>query len=171
MNNIAGTLHGLIRDALRYRELRKHVNRGFPMPGVPYVCGWDRDDNGTIGDPCYIREGELDAAMDDAFDASDVWATLDAIGDELAPTIPDLQDQPIEYTVDQLRVAIIQVLPYTAIQFASGELSEAKALTMCATPLLLGKGDPLSADSRRIILSAMNDLYTAGYFVNAVRER
>lgn len=171
MKSTTGTLHGLIRDALRYRELRKHINRGFPKPGVPYVCGWERDDDGAIGEPCYIREGELDDAMNEVFDASDVWATLDMIGDELAPTIADPATVHAEYTIEQLRSAIIEVLPYTSVQFASGELGEAKALTMCALPLLIGKGNLPSADNRRIILAAMNDLYTVGYFVSAVRER
>lgn len=171
MNNGPNMLHNLIRDALRYRELRKHVNRGYPKPGVPYVCGWDQEDDGSPGAPLYIREGELDDAMDEVFGASDIWSVVDAIGNELAPTIPDLSSLPTEYTMDQLRSAIIQMLPYTAVQFASGEIGEAKALTMCALPLLIGEGELPSSENRRIMLSAMKDLYSVGYFVNVVRDR
>lgn len=66
-------LYNLVRDAYRYRELRKHVNRGYPQPGIPFAMGWVTDDGEKLtGDAYYIREGELDSAMDEVLDAQGV---------------------------------------------------------------------------------------------------
>lgn len=63
-------IHSLIRDALRYRELRKNRNRGYPQPGYPYVVGWEAEENNpnAFNEIGHIRERELDDAMDDVLD-------------------------------------------------------------------------------------------------------
>lgn len=80
-------IHSLIRDALRYRELRKNRNRGYPQPGYPYVVGWqaEEDDPKTFDEIGHIRERELDDVMDnvldhDGFDPDLVFNALVAAG-------------------------------------------------------------------------------------------
>lgn len=80
-------IHSLIRDALRYRELRKNRNRGYPQPGCPYVVGWQVHENDpeSFDEIGHIRERELDDAMDDVldrdgFDPDTIYNALVATG-------------------------------------------------------------------------------------------
>lgn len=67
-------LWDLVRDALRYRELRKHRNRGYPEKGVPYAMGWNCDDEGnTTDETFYIREGELDTMLDEVLSDQNIF--------------------------------------------------------------------------------------------------
>lgn len=59
-------LWGLIRDAQRYRELRKYRPQGVPQKGIPFAMGWQIDSDENITDETfYIREGELDYMVDE----------------------------------------------------------------------------------------------------------
>lgn len=67
-------LFGLIRDAQRYRELRKHRNRGYPEKGFPFVVGWNNDEEGnTTDEQIYIREGELDHTVDEVLSNQNIF--------------------------------------------------------------------------------------------------
>lgn len=67
-------LWGLIRDAQRYRELRKHRNRGYPEEGVPFVMDWEQNEDETYtGSHYYIREGEMDDACDRVLETQDIY--------------------------------------------------------------------------------------------------
>lgn len=73
MTELETELWGLIRDAQRYRELRKHRNRGYPEQGVPFVMDWDKEEDETYnGYHFYIREGEMDAACDRVLELQDI---------------------------------------------------------------------------------------------------
>ncbi len=76
-----------------------------------------------------------------------------------------------EYTQEQLRDAICEVLPYARTMLESGEIGESKALQLVATPLLLEVGPQPSPAQRSVLLTAMMDLYEVGYFVNMVRDK
>lgn len=67
-------LLGLIRDGLRYRELRKHRNRGYPESGIPFAMGWNTDEEGNpTTEAIYVREGELDSMVDDVLHNQDIF--------------------------------------------------------------------------------------------------
>lgn len=67
-------LWGLIRDAQRYRELRKHRNRGYPEKGIPFAVGWNTDDDGKPTDQqFYVREGELDNMVDEVLHNQNIY--------------------------------------------------------------------------------------------------
>lgn len=73
MTDLETELWGLIRDAQRYRELRKHRNRGYPEQGVPFVVDWTQDDNEAYtGEQYYVREGEMDSACDRVLESQNI---------------------------------------------------------------------------------------------------
>ena len=67
-------LWGLIRDAQRYRELRKYRPQGVPQISLPFVMGWqiDEDENFT-NEAIYIREGELDDTVDNVLHDQNIY--------------------------------------------------------------------------------------------------
>lgn len=86
-------LHNIVRDALRYRELRKHRNRGYPQRGIPYVCGWGHmDEERGLVDIGHIREGQLDSDMDELFEQLDLFDEVDKLVVEITQELTGAKD-------------------------------------------------------------------------------
>lgn len=67
-------LWGLVRDAQRYRELRKHRPQGVPQKGIPFAMGWQIDDDEKFTyETIYIREGELDYTVDQVLEGQNIF--------------------------------------------------------------------------------------------------
>lgn len=67
-------LWALIRDAQRYREIRKHRKNGDPELGIPFAMGWNNDEDGKLtGQAIYIREGELDDNLDEVLHNQNIF--------------------------------------------------------------------------------------------------
>ena len=67
-------LWDLIRDAHRYRELRRYRPNGVPQISLPFAMGWQIDeDEKFTGEAIYIREGELDDTVDNVLHDQNIF--------------------------------------------------------------------------------------------------